>query len=109
MKYMAEVLHDHREHALCYDHEAGWCCICGEHDIDTNWRDHVAAALTAAGFGPVKEAAAKALEDAADELELPGCTAIGYYASEQDSGYSEAERHTDKWLRARAAAVRGQA
>jgi len=46
---------------------------------------------------------AQALEEAADELDLPGSDATGYYASEQDSGYREAERHAEAYLRARAA------
>lgn len=31
-----------------------------------------------------------------------GSTATGYYASEQDSGYRDAERDAKQWLRARA-------
>ena len=46
--------------------------------------------------------AAQALREAADDLDLPGSTATGYYASEQESGYREAERDTKRWLRARA-------
>ena len=52
--------------------------------------------------------AAKALEEAAEELDLPGSDATGYYAYEQESGYREAERHTETWLTNRAAAVRGE-
>ena len=48
------------------------------------------------------QVAAKALREAADELDLPGSTATGYYASEQDSGYRDAERDAKQWLRARA-------
>lgn len=55
----------------------------------------------------VREAGAVALEEAADEMDLPGSDATGYYASEQDSGYREAERHTEAYLRARAVTVRG--
>lgn len=49
---------------------------------------------------------AGALEDAADDLDLPGSSASGYYASEQVSGYLEAERHVEAWLCARAAEMR---
>ena len=48
------------------------------------------------------EVRAQALNEAADELDLPGSTATGYYASEQDSGYRDAERDAKQWLRARA-------
>lgn len=48
------------------------------------------------------EVRAQALSEAADELDLPGSTATGYYASEQDSGYRDAERDAEQWLRARA-------
>ena len=48
------------------------------------------------------EVRAQALREAADELDLPGSTATGYYASEQDSGYRDAERDAKQWLRARA-------
>lgn len=45
----AHVLYDHREDALtCYDHDNGWCCICGEHEIDAPWFEHAARAVLAA-------------------------------------------------------------
>lgn len=75
---------------------------------DAAWAEYIAAALTAAGYGPVKEAAAEALRDAAEDIDLPGSTAAGYYASEQDSGYREAERHAETWLRSRAAAIEAE-
>jgi len=94
---MAEVLYDHREDALtCYDHDAGWCCVCGEHDIDATWRDHMAAALAAAGYGPVKEAQAGALREAADLVEP--FSGIG-----MANGATRGE--VAAWLRARAAAI----
>ena len=46
---------------------------------------------------------AQALREAADDLDLPGSTATGYYASEAVSGYSEAERDIEAWLVKRAA------
>lgn len=57
-----------------------------------------------------REAAAKALEDAAETIAtaLPGSEAVGYYASESDSGYLEAERDIEAHLRARAAEIRGE-
>ena len=48
------------------------------------------------------EVRAQALNEAADELDLPGSTATGYYASEQDSGYRDAERDAEKVYYARA-------
>lgn len=49
------------------------------------------------------EIQAQALRDAAEALDLPGSTATGYYASEQHSGYEDAARDAEYWLRARAA------
>lgn len=46
---------------------------------------------------------ARALEDAALELNLPGSTATGYYASEQVAGYNDADRDAEEWLIERAA------
>lgn len=79
----------------------------GSYDLlDAALAAHQSAALSAAGFGLVADAKAGALEEAAEALDLPGSDATGYYASEQDSGYREAERHTEDWLRTRAAALR---
>lgn len=41
---------------------------------------------------------AQALRDAALELNLPGSTATGYYASEQVAGYNDADRDAEAWL-----------
>jgi hypothetical protein len=42
----AHVLYEHREDALtCYDHDNGWCCICGEHDIGIPWFEHAVRAV----------------------------------------------------------------
>jgi hypothetical protein len=38
----------------------------------------------------------------ADAPELPGCTATGYYSSNDESGYREAEAYADIWLPDRA-------
>jgi hypothetical protein len=43
------ALYDHREDALvCYDHDNGWCCVCGDHEIDAPWFEHAARAMLAA-------------------------------------------------------------
>lgn len=65
-RVVREALYDHREGALtCYDHlptpdRALWCCVCGEHEIGTTWRWHVArqivAALSDADHNPREEA-----------------------------------------------------
>lgn len=52
--------------------------------------------------------AANTLEDAAENLDLPGSTAVGYYASEQHSGYGDAERDVERWLTHRAARIRAE-
>lgn len=52
--------------------------------------------------------AANTLEDAAENLDLPGSTAVGYYASEQHSGYGDAERDVERWLTRRAARIRAE-
>ena len=49
------------------------------------------------------EVQAQALREAADDLDLPGSTATGYYASEAVSGYNAAERDIEAWLVKRAA------
>ena len=102
MSGIAEVLaaHHHNEGIDLDRNIYSWCMCEGldgwraydYHDAGRGaYAEHVDAALTAAGFGPVKEAAAKALEDAAD-------------------GWSDwdALEAPEDWLRARAAAVRGE-
>jgi hypothetical protein len=48
------ALYEHREGSLsCYDHipSSGhyvWCCVCGEHEITSTWREHMARAVVAA-------------------------------------------------------------
>lgn len=46
---------------------------------------------------------AQALEDAADDMELPGSDATGYYSGNEHYGYAQAELHAETWLRSRAA------
>lgn len=53
----------------------------------------------------LREARAAALREAADELDLPGSEATGYYSGAYVDGYHEAERHVDRWLRDRAARI----
>lgn len=106
-KTMAEVLVEHGEWR--YTSGAGSpieCRKCGA-PIETNIITHQAAALSAAGFGLVADAGAKALEDAAGLLKPPGTLWWG------DVGVTVADppglpfATLDEWLRARAAAVRG--
>lgn len=81
-KTMAEVLED-----TAHDHRIPLV------DADVK---NLAAALSAAGFGLVSDAGAKALEDAAD-------------AAFKDKGIQGLRRVLiGNWLRARAAAVRGE-
>lgn len=41
-----DALYEHREGALtCYDHDTGWCCVCGTHEILVPWREHAARAV----------------------------------------------------------------
>lgn len=122
MSGMAEVLAAHQKVSMGMTSGSPDTCKCGErvyperdHDIEVTLRRdvafaaHQAAMLTTAGFGPVKEAAAVALDEAADELaRLP-------YVKPGAEGRDEYERilavrrgDSDKWLRARAAAVRGE-
>lgn len=70
--------------------------------------DETAAKFDAALAAHDAEVAAKALEEVAETIAtaLPGSEAVGYYASESDSGYLEAERDIEGHLRARAAEYR---
>jgi hypothetical protein len=67
-------------------------------DDHGGWTVEARAALSAAA----PYLAAQTLRDAADALDLPGSTATGYYSSNDEAGYREAERDTELWLRARA-------
>lgn len=101
MSGMAEVLAGHRVSSVRVASHAGLdhmpdigvyeqrCQTCGK--IDGAQSDHQAAMLTAAGFGPVKEAGAVALEEAAAEF-----------------GENQTIREGDakEWLRARATKIR---
>lgn len=64
------------------------------------WRDAVVAVQ--------RNARAAALDEAVDELELPGSNATGYYASNNVAGYQEAERHAQVWLSSRAQRIRDE-
>jgi hypothetical protein len=108
VKTMAEVLGDH----VIYGMSRGTylACRCDKTWVTySEYHAHLEAELTAAGFGPVKAAAAGALRGAADELELPGTDAAGYYSSGDAAGYSEAERHAEVWLKDRAATIEREA
>jgi hypothetical protein len=94
---MAEVLAAHQR-------QNSSSCLCGWAELGRSHPAHQAAALTAAGFGDVREAKAQALREAAlslmdvqeHESRLPGIRfAVGYL--------SGARRDPS----ARAAAVRG--
>jgi hypothetical protein len=80
------------------------CPLCGDpweseascqHAKDLAWHD--------------QQVRAGALKDAAEAVDLPGSTAVGYYASEQHAGYSDAERDVERWLIARAEQERARA
>lgn len=60
---------------------------------DAAWAEYMAAALAAAGYGPVKEAQARALREAADHV------------AEIDGRPDDAARD---WLRARAATIEAE-
>lgn len=107
-KTMAEVLaghsllsHERSGTYACSDPDCGWefryrlrmdDLKSGVDVVLSEFTAHQAAALSAAGFGLVADAGAKALEDAADWLD-PDATQAGTISG---------------WLRARAAAVRGE-
>ena len=61
MSDMSEVL---REHELAIDYAEYFACTCGTIQSTTNGHhpEHVATALSAAGFGPVQEAQARAYD-----------------------------------------------
>ena len=111
MKTMAEVLEELDKHRPDHrEYEGGWwelaCAGCdfakGQRLSHLDWAPYrlhraevFAAALSAAGFGPVKAAQAGALRDAADELPLQG------------RPVTRLVRHQNvtDWLRARAATI----
>ncbi|MDQ1053190.1 hypothetical protein QE394_001118 [Arthrobacter sp. SORGH_AS 212] len=61
MKTIAEVLIEHQR-------QSSSACLCGWSELGRSHPGHQAAALSAAGFGPVQEAKAQALRDAADNV-----------------------------------------
>ena len=84
------------------------CSLCGAYNVE-----EMNAALSAAGFGPVQEARAEALEEAADWLDnADQCQNIAFEGP-SDLGqliakYEEALEEPAEWLRARAVAERGR-
>lgn len=106
MSGMAEVLAAHFDLQWSFEFGGFVCVECGwqetyarpyAKDAEASARaSHLASVLTDAGFGPVKEAGAVALEEAGNApLPAPG-------RKGETSGFR-------MWLRARAAAVRGEA
>ncbi len=106
MSDMADVLRGHWSASTRTDRKpfVDKCDGCGA--VIRSWGDetptfgvdllatHQAAALSAAGFGPVREARAEALEDAADAAEDPSPEDMEtYFIDQADVG---------RWLRARA-------
>jgi len=96
MSDMADVL---REHGIYGFNGSEISCECrarGPWFTQREYSTHLAAALTAAGFGPVQAARAEALEDAADDA-----WKRGYDACREGQ-----QRHSP--YRARAVAERGE-
>ena len=117
MKTMAEVLAEHQWYDATTDNEdpAIGCTGCpewfgSEYALDDGtFPAHQAAALSAAGFGPVREAQAQALRDAADALKPSGVLwwgGEGVFVAEDS--YAPPTGSLDHWLRARAAAAEGE-
>ena len=112
MSDMADVLRKHIE--FTFDDESRlFRCECGLWMADEDRADHLAAALSAAGFGPVQEARAEALEEAAAWLDnaeqvqniaFDGPSDIGSLSAKYDAALEEPA----EWLRARALAERGR-
>jgi hypothetical protein len=112
MSGMAEVLAHHQYTGVTVTDQVRVTCLCGwaeEADDDGMHADHMEEVLIAAGFGDVREAKAQALEDAADELaRLPYVSPFGEGRAEYERVLAVRRGDADKWLRARAAAVRGE-
>lgn len=52
---LERLLYDHREDALtCYDHD-GYCCVCGRHNLQVTWRQHLAKELERRMYAPHQE------------------------------------------------------
>jgi hypothetical protein len=71
VKTMAEVLEGHFIDITVTNPDRIGTCVCGwvAGSMSISWDEHLADALTAAGFGPVKAAAAAALKDAGEAIE----------------------------------------
>jgi hypothetical protein len=107
VKTMAEEISLHSQ--IGRDEKGQYCTGCNhrygyaaQRGLNLQACEHVAAMLTAAGFGPVKAAAAGALRDAAKVLEFDA----------SNSSYTDPEEVTQgqlnaaEWLCARAATIK---
>jgi hypothetical protein len=112
MSTMAEVLAEHIPHTESLAH-----CLCGNYDAwtPTSHAEHVAAILTVAGFGDVREAGARALEEAASDFEdNMGVGEFDEWARRDGARWNHIEESWEHqgpymdWLRARAASLRGE-
>ncbi|WP_457948288.1 hypothetical protein ACTAQI_20260 [Pseudarthrobacter sp. alpha12b] len=98
MSDMVAVLLLHQDHTDEYAHK----CSCGWSSMTAHTQSHQAAALSAAGFGPVKEAKAEALRDAAANILTND--PLDYWNGHlpEGLGFQEAMSH---WLKAHAKAI----
>lgn len=107
---MRKVFAAHQNRGLAFRNaESGdlYDCSCARRFSD--YYDHLTEALSAAGFGPVADAKAEALEEAADALKPSGAFWWGTSGVTVAEGASGPPTATlDDWLRTRAAAVRGE-
>jgi hypothetical protein len=101
VKTMAEVLTEHS--VFEFDDESRlYRCRCRVWMADEDAADHQADALTAAGFGPGKAAAAGALRDAAANILTND--PLDYWAGHLPEGLGFQEAMS-LWLKAHAAAI----
>ncbi|QDG61226.1 hypothetical protein [Pseudarthrobacter sp. NIBRBAC000502771] len=116
-KTMAEVLAEHEmENSPVIRGEGYTRCSCGFLSKGAYSRAshnrHVSDALSAAGFGLVADAKAEALEEAANDMD--GLERLSSYPEESCNDEENAAveaydnaTNSQEWLRARAAALRG--
>ena len=97
-KTMEDVLMEHQR-------QNERSCLCGWAELGKSHPEHQAAALTAAGFGLVADAKREALEEAAANILTND--PLDYWAGHLPEGLGWQEAMS-RWLRARAAAVRGE-
>jgi len=87
MSDMADVLADHKLDTVLYlITTPEFRCICGKRS--DNHEAHQAAALSAAGFGPVQEAREAAWDEASKAIK----STIGAYAEEGVWAFEQAEK-----------------